>query len=187
MTIQSVYEEKCATSSDINQLLPYLKEYAEKCEHITELGIRNPTSTYAFLASGPKKLVSYDIGRYPEVSQVETLAKEAGLDFEFKLEDVLEANIEETDFIFFDTYHTSEQLKRELERHAHKSRKFLGFHDIVTFWESGELPYESVAAKGVNSNLGLKYALEPFLENNPEWVTVLRLEINNGLLILGRK
>lgn len=183
VTIYEKYQEKCNTPSDINELLPYLKEYAEKCEHITEFGVRNPTSTYAFLAARPKELISYDIGRYPEVDEVEALAKAENLDFTFILQDVLEADIEETDFLFIDTAHTATQCERELKRHAHKVKKYLGFHDYNTFFENGEPAYNGA---DIWCGRGLRYAIEPFLAAHPEWQVDLRIEFNNGLLILKR-
>jgi hypothetical protein len=179
------YEEKCAEPSDINELLPYLKQFAESCEHITEMGVRNPTSTYAFLATNPKRLVSYDISRHPEVDQVERLAKAAGIDFKFRLKNVLRANIEETDMCLIDTFHSAEQCKRELERHAHKVRKYIAFHDCTTFWEDAEPPYKKIKSKLV-TKLGLRYAIEPFLAAHPEWRIAFRTAINNGLLIIER-
>ncbi len=184
MTIQSIYEQKCATPSDIFQLLPLLKEYAEKCEHITEMGVRDPTSTYAFLAARPKKLVSYDIGRYPSVDQVESLVKEEGLDFKFILQDVLLADIEETDFLFIDTFHTKTQLERELALHSGKVRKYIGFHDSTSFEWVGENSYESVADKGTNCGVGIWPAIQEFLDTHPEWAIAFRTTINNGLTII---
>lgn len=186
MTIQEKYEEKVATPSDINQLLPFLKEYAEKCETICEMGVRDPTSTYAFLAAKPKKIVSYDIGRYPTVDLVEELAKAEGLDFTFILADVLKVEIEEADMIFIDTFHSKLQLERELALHSHKAKKYIGFHDVATFWENAEGVYDSASANQVDGKEGLRYAIEPFLKNNPQWKEVFRTDINNGLLIIER-
>ena len=186
VTITEKYREKCNTPSDINELLPFLKEYAEKCEHITEMGVRNPTSTYAFLAARPKKLISYDIGRYPEVDLAGELEKAEGIDFTFILQDVLKADIEETDMCFIDTFHCAEQLRRELERHSGKVKKFIAFHDTTTFWEVGESGYDSVADKGTNCGRGLRYALEPFLAKNTQWSIVFKTEINNGLTVIQR-
>lgn len=177
------YNEKCSQPSDINELLPFIKEYADKVDHITEMGVRNPTSTYAFLAGNPKKLISYDIGRYPEVDIAESIAKEEGVDFQFILQDVLQADIEETDFLFIDTFHTATQLERELNKHSGKVRKYIGFHDTTTFWETGEPWYPGVPSE-VACGRGLKYALEPFLASHPEWRKVLRVEKNNGLTII---
>ena len=61
MTLEQIYYQKCNSPSDINEHLPTLKRYADECEHITEMGVRWVVSTYAFLMSKPKKLVSIDI------------------------------------------------------------------------------------------------------------------------------
>lgn len=186
-SLQEKYEELCATRSDINEHLPTLKQFAEKCDHITEMGVRGVVSTYAFLMGLPKKLIGYDIGEYKgNVDECRQIARAAGLDWEFKLADVLKVEIEETDFLFIDTFHTATQLKQELALHADKVRKYIGFHDTTTFWEKGEPSYESVADKGTNCGMGLKYALEPFLAYKPEWKIVYRTEKNNGLTIIER-
>ena len=61
------YEKKCNTSSDINELLPILKEYAQGCSHVTELGTRGVRSTWALLAGNPGTLITYDIIYRPEI------------------------------------------------------------------------------------------------------------------------
>lgn len=176
------YNNLCKTPSDIYKLLPYLHNYAKKCKHITEMGVRTPTSTYAFLAAEPDKLISYDISRSAGMDEVEQLAKGA---FEFVLKDVLEADIEETDFLFIDTYHTAGQLEKELSRHSGKARKYIGFHDTYTFWEVGEEPYSGIN-KSTITNKGLKYAIEPFLAQGG-WVISFMTDKNNGLLIIERE
>jgi hypothetical protein len=182
--ILNKYIEKCFTGSDINELLPYIKDVASMCEHCTEMGVRNPTSTYAILASNPKKLISYDIGRYPEVDEVEALAKEAGIDFEFILKDVLQADIEETDFLIIDTFHTKTQLERELERHSSKVKKYILLHDTTSFEFSGEQPYEGIPSE-VACGQGLWPAVTDFLAKG-EWQIKYRYVHNNGLTILER-
>lgn len=185
--IESKYKELCETPSDINQLLPFLRQAAEwGCEHITEMGVRTVVSTWAFLAAQPKKMICYDISRYPNMDYCEKVAKAAGVDFTFHESDVLKVEIEPTDLLFIDTFHSAAQLERELSLHASKVRHMIAFHDTTTFWENAEPSYESAAKNGVNGTLGLKYAIEPFLEQNPEWEQVFRTEINNGLTIIQR-
>lgn len=186
MTIQEHYNRECATPSDIFYHLPKLKEYASQCDHITEMGVRGVVSTWAFLMGRPKKLVCYDIGKYPRVDEAELLAIDADIEFEFHEKSVLEVEIEETDFLFIDTFHTATQLEKELALHAGKVKKFIGFHDTTTFWEKGEPAYESTGGKGLDCGRGLKYALEPFLKNNPEWVVDYKTNENNGLTIIKR-
>jgi hypothetical protein len=176
------YNELCGIPSDINELLPYLHTVAKSCDHITEFGVRHPTSTYAFLAANPKKLISYDIFRDPDIDEVEKLAPD---NFQFILGSTLDIEIEETDFLFIDTFHSAEQCKRELALHAHKARKYIGFHDVQTFGEKSELPYEGIAPELVTTK-GLMHAIVPFLASHSEWKGGFRTNINNGLLILRR-
>ncbi|QKJ29286.1 hypothetical protein HQ865_05790 [Mucilaginibacter mali] len=180
--IFKIYESLCATPSDINELLPHLRRYAEKCSHITEMGVREPTSTYAFLAGKPVTLISYDIKRLPGIATVENLAPGT---FKFILKDVLKADIEETDFLFIDTFHTATQLERELARHADKAKRYIGFHDTAYFWNFGEAPYPGMTGD-ICCGRGLKYAIMPFLAKGG-WKISFMTDDNNGLLIIERK
>jgi hypothetical protein len=175
------YEQVCNTPSDINQLLPYLRAVADECDHITELGVRTPTSTWALLAGNPKKLVSYDIVKDPKVSEVEALAP----NFEFVLGSSLEVELEETDFLFIDTYHTALQLEKELALHASKARRYIGFHDIFSYGDVAEKIYPGIDP-ALNDGRGINYAIYPFLQDHPEWVKSFQTHANNGLLILKR-
>jgi hypothetical protein len=181
VTLENIYQIKCDYPSDINEHLPVLKEYAEDCEHITELGVRWVVSTYAFMMGKPKRLVSYDVlpietWENTTTQELTELARENDIDFEFKLENVLETEIEETDLLFFDTIHTYKQVKSELELHANKARKYLVFHDTTMFEVIGE-----------DEGLGIGFAIKEFLILHPEWVLDKEYRNNNGLTILKRK
>ena len=180
MTLQEKYETLVSTPSDVNEHLPTLREYASKSNHVTEMGVRGVVSTYGLMMGLPKILKSYDIVPIElhgvDRNWVRKLAQENGVDFEFIQANVLHVEIEETDFLFIDTYHTYNQLKEELQKHSAKTRKYLGFHDTTTFGEVGE--------GGV---VGLWPAISEFLSENEEWELVKRWENNNGLTILKRK
>ena len=178
--IEQKYQYACATPSDINELLPYLRAASDVCAHITEFGVRSPTSTWAFLAGNPERLISYDIVRDTGIDEVESIAP----NFTFILGNTLEVEIEETDFLFIDTFHTAEQLSQELALHAHKVRKYIGMHDVFTFGEIGEAEYSSGLQYG--NKPGLRYAIEPFLQVNQDWTVDFHTTVNNGLLILRR-
>ena len=188
MTLLEKYQEKLNTPSDINELLPYLHEYANKCAGgtIVELGVRTCVASYSFISSNAKVVYGYDIERQPEVYECQHLSKESGKDWRFVEADVLKVEIPECDFLFIDTFHSAEQLKRELNLHSGKAKRYIGFHDTTTFWETAETSYQSANNNQVDVNEGLKYAIEPFLQNNPQWKQILRLENNNGLTILER-
>ena len=177
--LENIYNKRCSIPSDINEHLPTLKKYAEECDHITEMGVRWVVSTFAFMMGKPKKLISIDIDPVEkhgiQTIDLISLAKTAGVEFEFVLGDTTEIEIEETDFLFIDTLHTYTQLKKELALHPSKVKKYIGFHDTTTFAKVGE--YKEV---------GLWPAIEEFLSSNPEWVIAEKFENNNGLTILKR-
>ena len=178
------YNDLCNTPSDINEHLPVIKKYSEECEHVTEMGVRYVVSTWALLASKPKKIVCYDILTGLDmnifnnnISELSDRAKEENVDFSFIQADVLNIEIEDTDLLIIDTYHEYNQIKQELNLHAIKVKKYLIFHDTTTFGEFGETFKEP-------NTVGIWPAIEEFLNNNPEWKIQERLTNNNGLTIL---
>ena len=177
MTLEQKYKELCDTPSDIYMHLPKLREYASKCEHVTEMGFRTGVSTFALLAGAPKKLVSYDIDFCPEWENIYKYAEKEGAIFLFINASVLDVEIEQTDMLLIDTWHTGTQCAQELQLHAGKVNKYLVFHDVEVNWQVGE--------DGGQEN-GLKYAIEPFMASHKEWKEIYRTDINHGLLILER-
>jgi len=173
-TIIEQFQLKVNSHSDINQHLETIKNYASECEHITEMGVRNVVSTWAFLASKPKRLVSMDIVQCP-IQDANTAAKNEGIDFEFIVADTANPNlnIEPTDLLFIDTLHVYEQLKKEFKLHANKVKKYIILHDTTTFGEVGEM-----------GKRGLWPAVEEFLAENTNWTLKERFTHNNGLTIL---
>lgn len=170
------YHLVCRGPSDINEHLPILKQYAEKCDHVTELGTRFGNSAIAFLAAKTKKFITYDVAHNDRIDYLKKIAKWNDINFEIKIENP--TSIEKTDLLFIDTNHHVEQCSLELKLHADNVNKYIIFHDTTTFWEKGQ---------GHEQGGGLKYAIEPFLENHKEWKEIYRAHNNNGLLILERK
>jgi hypothetical protein len=195
--IDEEFDRLYAEKSDINEHLPTLKMYAEKCEHITEMGFRTGVSCVALLAGRPKKMISYDIlDNWMGIRHQDRVKTQvpAGTDWDFIVADTRTLIMEETDFLFIDTLHDFEQLKIELARHAGRVRKYIGFHDIVSFGRRGES----------GGNKGLMDAIEEFLypskssfdsmispssgskNKNPDWEVAEQFLNCNGLLILRR-
>lgn len=166
MTIEECYQELCRTPSDISEHLPILREYADRCEHVTEFGVRDCVSLHAFLASKAKKVVAYDIANV-NVPACDKLT--------FICADVLKVDIEPTDLLFIDTYHTMSQLHAELYWHADLVRKFIIMHDTEMFGRTGE-----------DGGPGLNAAIAEFLAENQAWSEIYRSKANNGLTILAR-
>lgn len=164
--IEQRFQELCATPSDINEHLPILRHYADRCAHITELGVRGCVSLFAFLASGANRVVAVDILDVwvPDVPKLK-----------FICADDTSIEIENTDFLFVDTLHNANHLRKELNLHAAKVGKYIGFHDVGIFGEHGD-----------DGGQGLMYAINEFLAAHPEWRSVYFTTDNNGLMILER-
>lgn len=191
--LEAIYRAACARPSDINQHLPVLRDYASRCEHVTEFGLRWASgSTVAFLAAQPAELISWDIDPKAVTGHnVGALVQVAGrTKFQPRCGDSLKVTIEETDLLFIDSLHTWRQLRAELLRHAQthpggtpdsaeprkpRVKKWIAFHDTITYGFAGE----------DKSQPGLRAAIHDFQKNNfPLWRVVHDSHENNGLTIL---
>lgn len=189
MNFKQLYEDACNTASDINEHLPIMLEYAKKCKHITEMGVRSGVSTRAFLYSDPDKLFSYDLYLEDDVKLYFDEAKKLGKNYQYISADVLNIEIEPTELLFIDTLHSYKQIQQELKLHADKVSKYIIFHDIVTWGVNGEswhgLNNESFWGER-NSSIGIVPAIEEFLQENPHWQKIHWYQNNNGLGIIER-
>ena len=186
--IKNIYDQYCATQSDINEHLPVLYEYALKTNHITEFGTRFGCSTWAFLYSNPKKMISYDIKKQLEVEKIIEVANHHKINYTFVEADTLTIEIEQTDLMFIDTFHSYNQLYAELNRHHTKVNSYIIMHDTVTFG------YQDMAHVGpispiLNNNInkqGLMNAINDFLTIYNQWHIEKHYTNNNGLLVLSK-
>ena len=174
--LEAAYRQACTTISDIYQHLPTLYRYATRCRHVTEFGTRTGVSTLALLRALPERLIAYDLVRHPEVDRLEELARLQGVDFSFRQEDTRRADLEPTDFLFIDTYHTHQHLKAELAVAREKVQQYLIFHDTKTYGEQGE-----------DGGEGLWPGIAAFLGQNPSWRLLEHRPANHGLTVLGRR
>jgi hypothetical protein len=179
-TLEALYEYFYKTPSDMNEHLPVLKEYAEKCDSIIEMGFRTAVSAIGLLAGKPKSMIDYDIMdnwngiKYKDI--VEDIVEIESLNWKFEIANVLYIDIEPVDFLFIDTLHTYTQLSKELAKHSDKVKKYIGFHDIVSFGRRGE----------DGSPKGLMNAIEEFLSKTSDWNIEIENHNCNGLMILKR-
>jgi len=171
--VKDMYEKECLKSSDINEHLPILRYYSSTVAHVTEMGTRSGRSTLALLMGAPKKMFSYDMNKFAIYNNLRADVAEI-TDFSFLQANVLEIEIENTDLLFIDTYHTFCQLSQELERHFDKVNKYIIFHDTQSFGEVGE----------DKKSPGLLQAINDFKNKHTEWRDEKILTNNNGLYIL---
>lgn len=139
-----------------------MTRYASQCDVICEFGVHLGGSTRAFLRGVKGRLESWDIdhcgGTRAEIQDPKWIFHHA---------DSREANIPECDMLFIDSEHTKRQVAAEL-LHAGKVRKWLMFHDTMSF------PTEVLPA------------VLDFLAQHPEWRVLEHYEFNHGLLLLER-
>jgi hypothetical protein len=104
-------------------------------------------------------------------------------------------NITDTDMLFIDTLHSYKQLKLELHLHGNKARKYIAFHDVVTFGESDEMHLSEDPSwpdslkeqyRNLPEGLGINKAIVEFMVDNKHWRAEKLFSNNNGLLILTR-
>lgn len=197
--LEEAYAEVCRTPSDINEHLPILRQLASECEHVTEMGMRTGVSTIALLAAQPTELISWDIdpAAVLQPANMGRVLVSGRTKFQPRVGDTLKIHIEPTDLLFIDTLHTWKQLRDELFRHcvygtqhdvyaseANKDprhlrsvRKYLVFHDTVTFGDRGE----------DGSEPGLRASIRLFQQHTlPMWELLHDFKNNNGLVVLKR-
>jgi len=179
------------TPSDINEHIPTIIKYGSECETITEMGVRGIFSTWGWLACAPKRLICYDIydpsNWGGDIQSVYDTAAAYGLNFEFRIEDVLKIEIDETDLLFIDTWHAYDQLKQELKLHSNKVKKYICFHDTTSYEFVDESKGHANTWEGQSSGKGIWPAIEEFLNENKEtWVLKERFKNNNGFTIIER-
>lgn len=180
--IEQEFQSSKNRKSDICEHLQLLYDLAKDCKHVTEMGVRFGDSTRAFLKA-EVVLRSYDIQLNPKVIELFKAADDAGRDVKYIKADVRQVEIEETDLLFIDTWHSYPQLKQELYLHGNKARKYLVFHDTWTYgmrdesWEKNRTPIGTE---------GLLPAIIRFMIENPHWKFKEFRTNNNGLTVLER-
>jgi hypothetical protein len=198
----NTYSSLCATPSDINEHLPTLSEYASRCESVFETGVRGCVSSWAFVdgllknGSDTKKLFMNDI-EVCDISNLLEYTKELPIDVTYEWKNNLQLDFtEKYDMTFIDTWHVYGQLKRELQKFAPLTNKYIAMHDTTVDAEHGEcircnLDISSMAkVSGFDISeitKGLRPAVEEFLKENDEWEIDKVFTNNNGLTILKRR
>lgn len=174
-TLSQEFWLRRAQPSDINEHMDTLRSLAQRCEHITEFGVRTGNSTIALLMGLEKSsgsLYSYDINLPRLVLPI----LPHNVVWQFTQADTgALSSIRQTELLFIDTLHTTNQVAAELQ-HAHKVSRYIVFHDTVLFGDKGE-----------QGQLGITHAIYSFLAGNPDWQVSAHYPNNNGLLVLARK
>jgi hypothetical protein len=193
------YDLHCMQSSDINEHIPTLRELASQCETVTEIGVGHVISTWGILqglSESSFKNVAYrgiDLN-YPSLERIylaASLAKKNEIMFNFLQANDFLIDLEPTDMLFIDSWHTYRHLTYELETFSPKVSKYIAMHDTSPPWGYQDEPFYQgfIPEYPAHINLekrGLWPAVEDFLSNHPEWVLKKRYLNNCGFTILER-
>jgi len=200
--IETQYNRVCSTPSDIYELLPVLYRYSLGSSIIAEFGVRSVVSTWAFLKglkdtqTANKKLICCDLSRSPNLEPAQIAATQNNIALEFKEGNDLTVDLGEgVDLLFIDTWHVYPQLKRELDIHSPKVRRYIALHDTEVDKEHGESvrmgmdvatqARESGFSEG-DIRTGLGRAIVEFISTHPNWKIHEVYTHCNGLTILQR-
>jgi hypothetical protein len=154
--------------------LDILSAYASQCRSVTEFGVGSGCVTVAFLLSGCKRVIGYDVVMTPTALHVQHLAAQEGLRCKLICKNVLKVKIARTDLLFIDTDHWYGQLRDELQLHHRRVRKWILLHSTETFGLMN--PFDG--------RPGMKAAMYEFMEEHPEWQIREHIQTGHGLTVL---
>lgn len=189
-TLEEFYRKRLQTEWNINEHLPVLRDYASRCDIVTELGVDRGFSTIAFLAAQPTLLTSVDIVRHEDLSLFASLSEvhdyfDLGnqsfrlmvgkTQWQFLRTDDLCLALNPCDLLFIDTNHTCWQLRTELRLHSRHVAKWIILHDTEVFGLTGM----------DGSQPGMSAALSEFIDQG-EFGIKQHFQNQAGLTILER-
>jgi len=178
LTLEELYQEACNKVSDIFRHCPVIYELSRKCTHITELGLNSKGIRVSILSAQPATYVAYGETE-KNVSQASSDLSQVVGNTSLRLRQghSLKIQIEPTELLIIDTYHSSIRLKQELLKHAGNVKRYIIFPSTYTYAMRGE----------DGSHPGLPDAIMEFIESNPEWAIIHNVTYNNGLIVIERE
>lgn len=172
--------------------LETLRTLAKECEDIVELGVLRGGSTAAFLLGAAGNVYGYDIKQHPAAIKLQSIADGK---FIYTIQDTLanDCKVPECDMIFFDSLHTYRQLQGELIKHGNRAKKYLLFHDTITFGIQGADGETGRVMEGFERGVfnakvhGIRLAIDEYMMLHPEWKIKWHHPHSHGLLCLEKR
>jgi predicted O-methyltransferase YrrM len=189
-TLEGLYDQYRAGKTAIAPHLPRLRALAAQCANAVEFGVKQGASSTALLL-GAEHVTSLDIRETPQARALQRLVGER---WTYRIADTRQVTPQATDLLFIDSLHTYDQVAAELARHADHVRRFLVFHDTVTFGsigakgEGGEQAW--TYQRGVSvplEALGIRPAIDALMMRDTSWRIVAHYVDSHGLLVLERR
>lgn len=171
--LESLYQQYANRISSIYQHLPVIRELTSEVDHITEFSSNvDEGAAIAVLVAEPKTFISYR-PKGLETKSLLQLTDTAWITYK----EEPSREIAETEFLIIDTFHTYQQLKRELETHHIKVSKYIAIAGTATFGNVGQ----------DGSHPGMRQAIADFIDSEFQWSICHENHSNNGFTILERE
>jgi len=178
LSLDELYAKVCNNVSDVFMHCPTIREFASRCQHVTELGLNSLGVSVAVMAGQPLIFIAYGKDKKVVDEIVKELPDNVGrTHLKIREGNSLKVQIEETEMLILDTYHTYSQLKKELLKHAGSVTKYIIIVNSYAFALRGE----------DGSSPGVMDAVVEFVAKNDRWEIIYNERKNNGLLILQRE
>jgi hypothetical protein len=155
-----------------------------------EFGVKQGASSVALLL-GAQHVISYDIVETPQARSLQVIA---GPRWDYRIQDSRTARPTPCDLCFVDSLHTYAQVKAELAQHAAHVRKYLVFHDTITFGsigangETGTWIWRQEPGVAVTmEHMGIRPAIDELMIADRSWQLAAHYTHSHGLLVLERR
>jgi len=192
------HKYQCNQPSDCNEHLPKLFELTKECESVLALcgcGFKPYwTFTHGLLNNqSQNKTLYYNNEHHVDLDEYNNVTKHLKLTKQFTNLFSLDVEVESVDLLFIDSWHVYGCVKRELEKFAPKTNKYIVLHDTTVDEWDGETVRCNMDAIQQSQQTGIPVyeikkgvwpAVQEFLNENSNWVLKERFENNNGLTIL---
>lgn len=199
--IETIFYE-CANEASSIEYYSALRKLANQYSHVTELGAYHLGSSFAILLgllenpSPSKSLLAIDCGIPPKyrLQLAQTAAKQIGIQFSFLQANDFDIELQPTDMLNIDTYHTYRHLTYELEKFSPIVRSTIVLHDTSApfgyYDENAHAPNWDIESRYPphidRTKMGLWSAVTDFLKLHPEWELIERNTNGPGFTVLRR-
>jgi hypothetical protein len=208
MYVNSVFENKMNTASDINEHIQKMYTYALECDRIVELGVDSGNASWAFVKAlldskmiedKPKSLVNVTMKSSAPLEDILKSICDGAIDYKLLTsQNTVTADIgPSVDLLFIDSWHVYGHIKRELDAHYKKVKKYIIMHDTEVDKYVGESircgmdivkQSKDFSYPIMEITCGIRPAIDLFLEEHgDEFEMVECLQNNHGLIVLKRR
>lgn len=148
-------------TSDYSSYLPHIRELLKSCKSYRELGTNQGASVSSAILSNPEyiELIDINFKNYaPQQPIIELYAKKHNIEIIMHEQSSLNVTTSiKTEFLFVDSVHKYDHVKKEIKLYEPLTTKYIMFHDTVGF-------------------PGVGKAVTEFLENTLEWKLYFHLD-----------